>query len=174
MFNYFDNYSHMPSPPRWVFQIDYVAEAFYIPVSLIIMFNAGVLLVRMMKGMLQGKSKQKESFSTSRISSSNDSGKGEKQKQDEAASSGHENDSIFFPFVYVLSGFVALIIIMTVISVSKEWSLLLPTDLFVSNCAYIIMELCILNFFLRRVKYEALTHLHALLQSKKQYVRYIR
>jgi len=177
MFNYYDNYSHMALPPPWVAQVDTAAVIMYFPFTLIMLFNAAVLLVRTAWTMLRSAPKQKEVFATSRITSSQGSGK-DKGKGEAAAAaaagSGHDHDHLFFPFVYVLSCFVALVIIFVVISLSKEWALQTPLNLFTNNCAYIIMELCILNFFLRRVKFEAVTALTLLLQSKKHYVRYIR
>jgi hypothetical protein len=176
MFNYYDNYSHMALPPPWAAQVDIAAVIMYLPITLIMLFNAGVLLVRTAWTMLRSAPKQKEVFTTSRITSSQGSGKDRDKGEAAAAAAGNglDHDHLFFPFVYVLSCFVALVIICVVISLSKEWALQTPLNLFTNNCAYIIMELCILNFFLRRVKFEAVSALTALLQSKKHYVRYIR
>jgi signal transduction histidine kinase len=108
----------------------------------------------------------KETFDTSRLSSPADGSGRDGEPRD------HERDALYFPFIYMLLTFVGVVIICIVSTIYSADSQT-NVRLLLNNIAYIITELCLVNFYLRRVKFEALSSLYTLIQSKKQYVRYI-
>lgn len=121
------------------------------------LIQTAVQLVRAQKPQTKG-----EAFTTSKLASGARTADSDYQKKN--------SDEIYFPFVWILCGWINLAIIAGISSVigGPQLSTL---GLLVSNASFIFMELFLLVFFLRRVKFESIGRLHALIDSKKSYVR---
>ena len=126
--------------------------------ALVWLFKTGWVLTR--------RTTAKETFSTSRLTSGADANDGEQRD--------HEKNALFFPFVYIAVGTIGLGIIAVVkftVGVATQQT---NTSLMINNIVYTALELGLLLFYLRRVKFEAINNLYALLQSKRSFVRYIK
>ena len=82
------------------------------------------------------------------------------------------NDDSIFSFGYILFTFISLILIL-VTNGGTNLLQLTPMGLLQNNIAFIIMELCFINFQLRQVQFEAIVNLCRLMEAKRAYVRYI-
>ena len=83
----------------------------------------------------------------------------------------HEKDMILFPFVFIVSGCGLLIFTAVIVGVySMPWELT-SAGLLWTNLTMIGFELGILNFLMRRTKFEAIAYLYELIDAKKSYVR---
>jgi hypothetical protein len=83
----------------------------------------------------------------------------------------HEKDMILFPFIFVVSTFGLVVFTALVVGVYSDPHDLTPTGLMLTNLTMILFELVILNFLMRRTKFEAIANLYALIDAKKSYVR---
>ena len=135
----------------------------YWPAIAVFFLTAWRCVYRLFRQMIAKNTIAKETFSTTTL--------GTHRKKD-----GHrkEKGNMLFPFLYVLSGLSCFMIILLVFIISGSALLFTPKLLLVNNIVYIFLNICILNFCLRRVKYEAIKNLYRLIDSKKSYVRYIR
>ena len=89
-------------------------------------------------------------------------------EQPKEATRAHEKDSVFFPFVYISCGWVAILLIILEVSFFGGSGQLTPLGLCLSNFAVIFLQICLVNFYLRRVKFEAISNLYALIDAKKR------
>ena len=82
------------------------------------------------------------------------------------------SEESIFSFGYILFTFISLILIL-VTNGGTNLLQLTPMGLLQNNIAFIIMELCFINFHLRQVQFEAIVNLCRLMEAKRAYVRYI-
>ena len=160
------NRKNSPVPPAnnsTLYALCYVLAA---PGLYVLLVLALMWLCRTGWQLLRPAPKAKETFTASRLSSPADGSGRDGEPRD------HERDALYFPFIYMLLTFVGVIIIGIVSTIYGADSQT-NVRLLLNNIAYIITELCSVNFYLRRVKFEAISTLYALIRSKKQYVRYI-
>jgi signal transduction histidine kinase len=82
-------------------------------------------------------------------------------------------DSSFFPNAYITTVSVGMVIILIItnLNVSDEYHT--PISLCIVNIAYLSLQLGILVFYLRKVKYDELFQLRSLVDSKKTYLRFV-
>lgn len=135
----------------------------YWPAVAVFFFSSWRCVYRLFRQMINTSVVVKETFSATTLSTHHNKG-----------SHGKEKENMLFPFLYVLSGISCYMIILVVFIVTGSALYFTPKYLLLNNIAYIFLNICILNFCLRRVKYEAIKNLYRLIDSKKSYVRYIR
>ena len=135
----------------------------YWPAIAVFFISSFRCLYRLFLHMMDTSIVVKETFSTTTLSAQRNKGSHAKEKE-----------NMLFPFLYVLSGVICFLIILIVFIVTGSALSFTPKYLLINNIVYIMLNICILNFCLRRVKYEALKNLYRLIDSKKSYVRYIR
>ena len=82
------------------------------------------------------------------------------------------HEESIFSFGYILFTWISLILIL-ITNGGMNLLQLSPTGLLQNNVAFIIMELCFINFQLRQVQFEAIVNLCRLIEAKRAYVRYI-
>ena len=82
-------------------------------------------------------------------------------------------EKLFFPALYVMIGTICYSIVLIMFMVLGSASQFKPLDLLTYKSAFIIVEVGLLFYYMRKIKYESLYNLSALIESKKQYLRYI-
>ena len=119
-------------------------------------FKALVWLYRTGRKLFLPSIEKKETFTTNKLPLPTDK---------------YSEESIF-SFGYILFTWISLILI-SVTNGGMNVLQLSPMGLLQSNIAFIIMELCFINFYLRQVQFEAIVNLCRLIEAKRAYVRYI-
>ena len=84
----------------------------------------------------------------------------------------NNSEESIFSFGYILFTWISLILIL-ITNGGKNQLQLSPSGLLQNNIAFIIMDLCFINFHLRQVQFEAIVNLCRLMEAKRAYVRYI-
>ena len=85
-----------------------------------------------------------------------------------------DSEESIFSFCYILFTLISLLLILvTSGGTGTNLLQLSPLGLLQNNIAFIIMELCFINFQLRQVQFEAIVNLCRLMEAKRAYVRYI-
>ena len=82
-------------------------------------------------------------------------------------------EKLFFPALYVMIGTVCYSIVVMMLLVLGSASQFKPLDLLTYKSAFIIVEVGLLFYYMRKIKYESLYNLSSLIESKKQYLRYV-
>ena len=122
------------------------------------MFKAVVWLYRTGRNLFLPSIEKKETFTTNKLPMPTDDK--------------YSEESIF-SFTYILFTWMSLILILVINGGGANLLQLTPMGLLQSNIAFIIMELCFINFHLRQVQFEAIVNLCRLIEAKRAYVRYI-
>ena len=119
-------------------------------------FKALVWLYRTGRKLFLPSIEKKETFTTNKLPMPTDK----------------SNEESIFSFGYILFTWISLLLIL-IINGGRNLLQLSPTGLLQNNIAFIIMELCFINFYLRQVQFEAIVNLCRLIEAKRAYVRYI-
>ena len=82
-------------------------------------------------------------------------------------------DNNFFPIAYIDIVSIGMVIILIMMSLTVSAEFHTPVSLTVYNSGYLLLQLGILVFYLRKVKYDELFHLRSLVDSKKTYLRFV-
>ena len=82
-------------------------------------------------------------------------------------------EKMFFPIMFVSIELVSHFIVSMSFIVLGSASQFNPPNLLIYKSAFIIVEVGLLFYYMRKIKYESLYHLCALVESRKQYLRYI-
>ena len=82
-------------------------------------------------------------------------------------------EKLFFPALYITIGTSCYTIVLIMLIVLGSASQFNSYDLLTYKSAFIIVEVGLLFYYMRKIKYESLYNLSALIESKKQYLRYI-
>ena len=82
-------------------------------------------------------------------------------------------EKLFFPALYIMIGTTCYTIVLLTLIILGSASEFDPYDLLTFKSAFIIVEVGLLFYYMRKIKYESLYNLSALIESKKQYLRYI-
>ena len=127
----------------------YVAVVFFMSKAMVWLYRTG-------RKLLLPSIEKKETFTTNKLPTSTDK----------------SNEESIFSFGYILFTFISLILIF-ITNGGMNLLQLTPTGLLQNNIAFIIMELCFINFYLRQVQFEAIVNLCRLIEAKRAYVRYI-
>ena len=83
-------------------------------------------------------------------------------------------DHLIFPALYISVGTISYVIITIMLMVLVSADKFTPVLLVLYNASFIILELMLLIYYLRKIKFESVYHLVALMDQKKSYLRYIR
>ena len=156
-----------PTPPANINTLNIVVLILTFPGLFMFLCRGSIWLYRTGWQLFRPVPVAKETFTTTRLSSAAGS------NAKDTGPSDHERDALYFPWLYILLTFSSVTII-GVMGVIFNADGNTNVRLLFHNCSIIITELCLVNFYLRRVKFEALNNLYALIDSKKSYVRYIR
>ena len=89
-----------------------------------------------------------------------------------AAMPGKTQEQMYFPTLYITVGFIFIILLIILLMVKSE-DQFSSTYLSLYNVLFIVIELLLLYYDLRKNKYDSQCHLRALVESRKQYLRYI-
>ena len=120
------------------------------------MIKALVWLYRAGRKLLRSSIVTKETFTTNKLPMATEK----------------DNDESIFSFGYILFTWISLILTISTTGGSSLLQLS-PMGLLQNNIAFLIMELCFINFHLRQVQYEAIVNLCRLIEAKRVYVRYV-
>ena len=82
-------------------------------------------------------------------------------------------EKLFFPALYILIGTICYTIVILMFMTLGSASEFNTDHLLIYNSAFILVEVGLLFYYLRKIKYESLYNLSALIESRKQYLRYI-
>ena len=82
-------------------------------------------------------------------------------------------EKMFFPILFVSIELVSHFIVSMSFIVLGSASQFNPQNLLTYKVAFIVVEVGLLFYYMRKVKYESLYNLRALVESRKQYLRYI-
>ena len=144
-------------------QLNVVGAVFYWPGIAVFFVSTMRCLYRLIRQMRNTPTVVRETFSTTTLGNKHKKGSHEK-----------DEENMFFPFLYLLSGVACFMIILVIFIAIGSPIHFTPKLLLLNNLAYIFLNLCMLSFCLRRVKHNANKNLYQLIDSKKSYVRYIR
>ena len=89
-----------------------------------------------------------------------------------AVPSGKLQETLYFSTLYIIFGFVFIILIIVLLMIKSEDEFT-STYLTTYNIWFVVIELFLLYYDLRKNKYDSRCHLLALVESRKQYLRYI-
>ena len=130
----------------------YLAIAYFMIIALIWLYRAG-------RKLLRSSIVAKEIFSANKLPMPFDKAK--------------DTEESIFSIGYMFFTWITLLIILITNSGGTNLFQLSPRELMQNNIAFIIMELCFINFHLRQVQYEAIINLCRIIEAKRAYVRYI-
>ena len=82
-------------------------------------------------------------------------------------------EKMFFPILFVSVELVSHFIVVMSFIVLGSASQFHPENLLIYKSAFIIVEIGLLYYYMRKIKYESLYNLQALVEARKQYLRYI-
>ena len=158
LLNFSQFFVHNPSASiQSLGNVIYVAGSVSLYLSMAyFLFKALVWLYRTGRNLFLPSIEKKETFTTNKLPMPTD-------KYSEVS---------IFSFGYILFTWISLIVIMIAHGGTNLFQLT-PMGLLQNNIAFIIMELCFINFHLRQVQFEAIVNLCRLIEAKRAYVRYI-
>jgi len=122
------------------------------------MLNALIWLYRTGRKLSRSSIVAKEIFSTNKLPMPTDKNK--------------DHEESIYSIGYVLFTWIPLLIVFSTTGGLNALQLS-SMGLLQNNIAFIIMELCFINFHLRQVQYEAIVNLCRLIEAKRSYCRYI-
>jgi hypothetical protein len=85
----------------------------------------------------------------------------------------YHTDHLIFPALYVSVGTISFVIITLMLMILASADKFTPILLVLYNASFIILELMLLVYYLRKIKFESVYNLMALMDQKKSYLRYV-